>query len=371
MSDIYNSTPIRQFSVQEGYQLKQYVLQQLINLDYSPKALAPYMWPSNAERKAREDGVNRSYDEYIKGVKDQNAMLNSQVNFTNDPQMKQEIERIEQNRANALKYIAISMESKSIAQAIALRDQTLKEQLMVAEWLIANGNPNHYNQEELNDIFFEAVDRQDMNGVAQALKIGANPNAKCDEHGHTVLHIVAFNNKLEMLKLLLTSGADINTKDNQGITTLHIAVVTDQFAMVKLLLEKGANVHAKDASGTSALDCAVAKGNLGTVKLLLEKGANIKGDTILLVATSSKIDDLIMKKSPKEIEDFKEIIKLLVSKGADFSSLQPKLAELGVAFPAIEKVDNAHQQELSSGDAHDIVKSSLVDELKVDTTNSE
>ncbi len=63
------------------------------------------------------------------------------------------------------------------------------------------------------------------------------------------------NDDIEMVKLLIVNGADVNTKSKLGDrTTLMLASGFNRFAAVKLLIENGADVNAKDKDGRTALD---------------------------------------------------------------------------------------------------------------------
>lgn len=58
---------------------------------------------------------------------------------------------------------------------------------------------------------------------------------------------------LEMVKLLIAHGADVNQKNFRGMTPLMGAAVGRDAAVVKYLIEKGADVNARDQEGHTAL----------------------------------------------------------------------------------------------------------------------
>ena len=61
---------------------------------------------------------------------------------------------------------------------------------------------------------------------------------------------------LEMVKLLVAHGADVNQKNFRGATPLMGAAVGKDAAVVKYLIEKGADVKARDQDGNTALMAA-------------------------------------------------------------------------------------------------------------------
>merc|ERR1712001_782468 len=61
---------------------------------------------------------------------------------------------------------------------------------------------------------------------------------------------------LEIVKLLLEQGIDINSKGGHGYTMLHFAVEDFNFEIVKFLLDNGANVNAKTGKHNTPLHSA-------------------------------------------------------------------------------------------------------------------
>lgn len=58
--------------------------------------------------------------------------------------------------------------------------------------------------------------------------------------GHTPLHIAVLEHRLDLLRLLLTAGADINTQDHLGHTPLVSAARNETLGAVALLVAAGA-----------------------------------------------------------------------------------------------------------------------------------
>src|SRR5215467_2798126 len=93
--------------------------------------------------------------------------------------------------------------------------------------------------------------------------------------GTTALHWAAYNDDVELAKLLLTAGANPNVKTRLGgITPLHMAAKNGSTAMIDILLKAGADVRIATGTGTTALMNASASGHADAVKLLLDPGAD-------------------------------------------------------------------------------------------------
>lgn len=79
----------------------------------------------------------------------------------------------------------------------------------------------------------------------------ANPNcvnAK-DEDGYTPLHRACYNNNIELAKLLIQYGADLNAQTDFKWTPLHSSCQWTNNKCVALLLQYGADVNARTDGG--------------------------------------------------------------------------------------------------------------------------
>uniref|UniRef100_A0A8C2AEP7 Ankyrin repeat and SOCS box containing 18 n=1 Tax=Cyprinus carpio TaxID=7962 RepID=A0A8C2AEP7_CYPCA len=94
--------------------------------------------------------------------------------------------------------------------------------------------------------------------VELLLEHGANPNQMTDE-GLTALHIcetplgAVYEGYLEICRLLLAYGANINLADKQRRSPLHKTARNVQLKFVELLLDHGADINAIDYNGCSPL----------------------------------------------------------------------------------------------------------------------
>jgi|ERR1039458_3858664 hypothetical protein len=86
---------------------------------------------------------------------------------------------------------------------------------------------------------------------------------------------------IDVVKLLLEKGGNVNAKDVDKTTALSTAARSGQTNVVEFLLDKGADINVTNWSGDSVLMSAVAAGKMETVKLLLSKGANVNAENFL------------------------------------------------------------------------------------------
>ncbi|KAL3317691.1 Ankyrin-3 [Cichlidogyrus casuarinus] len=85
----------------------------------------------------------------------------------------------------------------------------------------------------------------------------------------TPLHIAVFTGYIDMVKLLLTSGANPNAPTKDAYTTLHVASKRGLKEMLSTLLDAGANVEAKNKRGFTALHIAAKHGQVSAMKMLM------------------------------------------------------------------------------------------------------
>ncbi|KAJ7031880.1 ankyrin repeat protein, partial [Mycena alexandri] len=108
------------------------------------------------------------------------------------------------------------------------------------------------------------------------LEAGANPAAPWDQMEYQPLHLATENRDLAMMKLLLDHGAPVDGVygcDGGSETALHNACSMGHVEIIKLLLERGANLEAHGHYGTP-LGFAVHHRKLDAVRYLLDRGAD-------------------------------------------------------------------------------------------------
>ena len=185
--------------------------------------------------------------------------------------------------------------------------------------LFALSNANAGNL-KLDAELLQACKRGDTKRVETLLKEGANPNAK-DSFGSTCLMIAAANGYVDVLKLLILHGANINETYNgkglaglEGETALHYAIEGYSWDRNKnkekcaiYLVNHGIDLDKRDELGLTYLMLASREGMANLVKELIRKGMNVneesnKGYTALMLAA---------------MKGHTEIVRILLSHGAD------------------------------------------------------
>ncbi|HEY5800188.1 MAG TPA: ankyrin repeat domain-containing protein [Burkholderiaceae bacterium] len=125
------------------------------------------------------------------------------------------------------------------------------------------------------DNLVAAIRADDPARVTAALEAGANPNTRPE--GRSLPFVIAVNRgKTAVAQAMLAKGADINMRHAPyyNATVLMLAVNARNLEMVKLLLASGANPNLVDKAGDPALNWAIFWGDEAIVDQLLAHKAD-------------------------------------------------------------------------------------------------
>ena len=164
-----------------------------------------------------------------------------------------------------------------------------------------------------------AADRGHLEVVKVLVSAGADVNARNTgvAGGSTPLHMASgHRNREPIMQLLIDNGAKVNTKGMLNATPLHIASLSGYPTNINLLLKHGADIAAVKDGGATALHEAARGGtdNASAVEALIAAKADVKavdgrGQTALHLAAS---------------EGNQGAVKVLLANGADVNAKDKK-----------------------------------------------
>jgi ankyrin repeat protein len=148
---------------------------------------------------------------------------------------------------------------------------------------------------ELDELLLLACECKKIKNMKKILQLGGNIEVK-SEDGFTPLVIAIKNKDLEMVKLLVNSGAKLGEilekKNKLKVTPLIYSIVEDEFDIFKYLIDEGADIEVQNP-----IYYAIVHKNKFMIKVLLGKKIKldivIEGMTPLLLATLSKDLDIM------------------------------------------------------------------------------
>jgi len=115
-----------------------------------------------------------------------------------------------------------------------------------------------------------------IEGVKKALLEGKDDlEGISNKYKHTALHLAASFNFIEIAKMLLDAGANIQAKDYEGDSPLHLAAIGGHIEMIELLVRNGASIEAKNHIDRSAIISAISYEKGNSISSLVSLGADI------------------------------------------------------------------------------------------------
>ncbi|KAI0833055.1 hypothetical protein F5Y06DRAFT_185254 [Hypoxylon sp. FL0890] len=147
-----------------------------------------------------------------------------------------------------------------------------QDKLLETIWEYTGGS---ISRDKLNESLYDATDREKESTVKLLLKkFRADPNATGVEYGNA-LTAAAYDGTINIIRLLLDAGADVNAPEGWAIQT---AATEGHYDVVVELLKHGADVNAftknENFEAGTALQGACEAGKTDIVSLLLEHNAN-------------------------------------------------------------------------------------------------
>ncbi|KJV54510.1 ankyrin repeat domain-containing protein [Orientia tsutsugamushi] len=121
----------------------------------------------------------------------------------------------------------------------------------------------------------EAIRNDDINLVRLMLDSGADPNEQ-SVYGATPLHVAIWYNRVDIIYLLLDKNANINAQNKDGRTPLHVAACHGMNGIIMQILPNSvANINLQDDGGKTLLHFAARTGSKDLVEFLCNRNADI------------------------------------------------------------------------------------------------
>ena len=163
---------------------------------------------------------------------------------------------------------------------------------------------------EKEDLLHLACENSQISLIKTLLKCNVNTNS-INAKGLSPLHVAAINGNVEVTRLLVNEGANLEMKDSKcGSSPFLHACQNGRVKIVRLLIANGANIKAVGMNGTNALHFAAESGNVELVEMLIDNFPNVNatdadGTTVLQFAA---------------ISGNVKVLDILIGRGADLNA---------------------------------------------------
>lgn len=123
--------------------------------------------------------------------------------------------------------------------------------------------------ETYNALSLAALHRLSPKTIKKFIQHGGDFNAKNTSGKSATWYMCKYHNYATLLEIIVRSGADVESPDNEGITCLMVAAATTNVLAAEILLKYGGSFNAVDAKGRTALDFAKVSSDTPQKKQLM------------------------------------------------------------------------------------------------------
>ncbi len=155
----------------------------------------------------------------------------------------------------------------------------------------------------------EAAAEGHQNLVKSLIETGVEVDSK-DELENTPLHHAAENGHANLSEFLIAEGADLEARNHYGRTPMALASCRGHKQMVEVLLAKGADFNTKDIWYKRLLHHAAENGHSELAEFLIDRGEDIESET--------NLDYTALNLAASK--GHTQMVELLISKGADVNT---------------------------------------------------
>lgn len=125
----------------------------------------------------------------------------------------------------------------------------------------------------LSERLLIASHKGQADNVVQLINKGAK--VAVTKYGRSPLHLAAYKGHIEVLRILLKAGCDLDIQDDGEQTALHRAAVVGNCDVISALIQESCALDRQDKDGNTALHEVSWHGFSQSVKLLVKAGANV------------------------------------------------------------------------------------------------
>jgi ankyrin repeat protein len=170
---------------------------------------------------------------------------------------------------------------------------------LVSDLITLGANVDWQDEDNYNYTPLHLAVREESVEIARMLiDAGADLDVQDTWGSDTPLHDAAFFGRVEIARMLIDAKADLDVQDKDGRTPLHYAAGYSDVEIAKMLIGAGADLNVQDEDGFTPLHLAANQGDEEIARVLIDAGAkkdikNEDGETPYELAKTSVLKKLL------------------------------------------------------------------------------
>jgi len=169
-------------------------------------------------------------------------------------------------------------------------------------------------------VIFDLIDNNDIDGINNYIKNGGDINvldinmmtspsgSSMKFYSQIPLIHAVISDKIDIIRLLIKNGVDINKKNQETDTALNKACEFDLFEITKLLLENGADINTVNRFGETPLLWTLDSNNDDLLILLIKNNVDWESDEGFIYEieknNNKKLINIVKKYSKTKYENY-------------------------------------------------------------------
>lgn len=209
-------------------------------------------------------------------------------------------------------------------KVVSLVDAAARGDLDGVRQAIALGaDANRVGREGITPLLFVLSDTHNRDGMRALLRVGADPNYMAPNGGCAMVLAAGAKDK-EILSLMLDGGGNPNIRTSDGEPLTFAAIWQHRWDNLYLLIGRGAEIDARDSTGDAAINLLADLGYWDQVAKLVIQGADFRSSAANGSTVSWSVYETKYKVGNPNYDALMRVKQMLIDRGVHFPPPSPE-----------------------------------------------